>query len=223
MPTGAVLAPDRRAALLAWAAEREALVIEDDYDGEYRYDREPVGALQGLAPERVAYLGSASKTLAPALRLGWLMLPSWLADTIGEEKGWADGGSPVLEQLALADFLERGELDRHLRRARLRYRRRRDALVAAIGDAFPGARVRGVAAGLHVVAEPVETVDERALRAAARERSVAVVALRDRGRTLLVLGYANMPEPAAALAAGELRQAFDEVLAARPGSRGPSR
>ncbi|MEA2448707.1 MAG: GntR family transcriptional regulator / MocR family aminotransferase [Thermoleophilaceae bacterium] len=209
MPTGAVLAPERRAALLAWAAERDAVVIEDDYDGEYRYDREPVGALQGLDPERVVYLGSASKTLAPALRLGWVVLPSWLAEAAGEEKGWADGGSPVLEQLAFADFLERGELDRHLRRARPRYRRRRDALVAAVDEAFPGAVVRGVAAGLHVVAEPVEAVDERALRAAARERSVEIVAMRARGRTLLVLGYANLPEAAARRAVAELRRAYD--------------
>ena len=213
MPTGAVLAPERRAALLAWAAEHDALVIEDDYDGEYRYDREPVGALQGLDPERVVYLGSASKTLAPALRLGWLVVPSWLAGDVGEEKGWADGGSPALEQLAFADFLSRGELDRHLRRARLRYRRRRDALVEAVGEAFPDAVVRGVAAGLHVVAEPVEPVDERALRAAAAERSVALVAMRDRGRTLMVLGYANLPEPAARLALGELRAAYDAVRA----------
>jgi GntR family transcriptional regulator/MocR family aminotransferase len=214
MPTGAVLAPERRAALLAWAAERDALVIEDDYDGEYRYDREPVGALQGLDPERVVYMGSASKTLAPALRLGWLVLPAGLAGAVGDEKGWADAGSPTLNQLAFADFIERGELDRHLRRARLRYRRRRDAVVAAVGDAFPGAVVRGVAAGLHVVAEPLETVDERALRRAARSRGVELVAFRHDGRTLLVLGYANVPETAARRAVGELRAAFDAARTA---------
>ena len=213
MPTGAVLAPERRAALLAWAAEHDALVIEDDYDGEYRYDREPVGALQGLDPERVVYLGSASKTLAPALRLGWLVLPSWLAGPVGEEKGWSDAGSPALDQLALADFVERGELDRHLRRARLRYRRRRDALVAAIAEAFPGARVRGVAAGLHVVAEPREPVDEQELRRRARERGVALVAFRHAGATLLLLGYANVPETAAPRALRELRAAYDETPA----------
>jgi GntR family transcriptional regulator/MocR family aminotransferase len=211
MPTGAVLAPTRRTELLEWAAAREAVVLEDDYDGEYRYDRDPVGALQGLAPERVVYLGSASKTLAPALRLGWMVLPSWLAAPIGDEKGWSDGGSPVFEQLAFADFLERGELDRHLRRARLRYRRRRDALVAAVADAFPGARVRGVAAGLHVVVEPPESVDERKLTRAARGRGVECVAFRQGGRTLLVLGYANIPETGAARALAELRAAWDAV------------
>jgi GntR family transcriptional regulator/MocR family aminotransferase len=211
MPTGAVLAPERRSALLAWAAENDALVIEDDYDGEYRYDREPVGAVQGLGPERVVYLGSASKTLAPAVRLGWLVLPGWLAQTVGDEKGWADGGSPTLEQLALADFVERGELDRHLRRARLRYRRRRDAMVDAIARELPGARVRGAAAGLHVVVEPPVPVDERALRRAARERGVEVVAFRNRGSTMLVVGYANVSEPAAPRALAELRAAYDEV------------
>jgi GntR family transcriptional regulator/MocR family aminotransferase len=217
-PTGAVLAPERRAALLAWAAEHEAVVIEDDYDGEYRYDREPVGALQGLDPERVVYLGSASKTLAPALRLGWLVLPSWLAEDVGAEKGWSDAGSPALDQLALADFVERGELDRHLRRARLRYRRRRDAVLAAVADVFPGARVRGVAAGLHVVAEPASPVDERALRRAARDRGVELVAVRHAGATLLVLGYANVPEAAAARALGELRAAYDAAGGAPAGA-----
>jgi GntR family transcriptional regulator/MocR family aminotransferase len=214
-PTGAVLAPERRAALLAWASEHDAVVIEDDYDGEYRYDREPVGALQGLDPERVVYLGSASKTLAPALRLGWLVLPSWLAEEVGAEKGWSHAGSPALDQLALADFVERGELDRHLRRARIGYRRRRDAVLAAAADAFPGARVRGVAAGLHVVAEPEPAVDEGALRRAARERGVELVAVRHAGATLLVLGYANVPAAAASRALGELRAAYDAALEAR--------
>jgi GntR family transcriptional regulator/MocR family aminotransferase len=211
MPTGAVLAPERRAALLELASARDALVIEDDYDGEYRYDREPVGALQGLAPERVAYLGSASKTLAPALRIGWVVLPSWLGKPVGEEKGWADAGSPALEQLALADFLERGELDRHLRRARLRYRRRRDALLAAAAEVFPHAEVQGVAAGLHVVLAPGGAVAERELVRAARGRGVECVAVRHRGATLLVLGYANVAEPAAARALLELRAAWESV------------
>ncbi|HMI70534.1 MAG TPA: PLP-dependent aminotransferase family protein, partial [Solirubrobacteraceae bacterium] len=118
MPTGAVLAPERRAALLDWAAANDALVLEDDYDGEYRYDREPVGALQGLGAGRVVYLGSTSKTLAPALRLGWMVLPGDLAAVLADERGWTDGGSPVLDQLTLAAFIERGELDRHLRRMR---------------------------------------------------------------------------------------------------------
>ena len=132
-PTGTVLAAQRRGALVAWAQRHSAVVVEDDYDAEYRYDREPIGAVQGLAPDRVVYAGSTSKTLAPALRLGWLVLPAWLVDAVAEQKALDDLASPALEQLALADLLDRGEVDRHLRRNRARYRSRRDALVAALG------------------------------------------------------------------------------------------
>jgi GntR family transcriptional regulator / MocR family aminotransferase len=211
MPMGGVLPPDRRAALLDWATRHEALVIEDDYDGEYRYDREPVGALQGLAPERVAYLGSASKVLAPALRLGWIVLPSWLEREVGEEKWWADSGSPLPGQLALAELIERGELDRHLRRVRVSYRRRRDLLLAGIERLFPGVRVLGVAAGLHVAVQPRELVDEAALVARARERGVAIAAFRDRDggpASTLLLGYANIPEPSIEPALRALRRAY---------------
>ncbi len=150
-PTGAVLSPSRRAALLEWARQRDALVVEDDYDAEYRYDRAPVGALQGMAPERVAYAGSASKTLAPALRLGWLLLPGELAVAAAAHKSRADRGEPLAHQLQLAELIARGELDRHLRRTRRRYRARRDALVDAVAAELPGARVEGIAAGLHAV------------------------------------------------------------------------
>jgi GntR family transcriptional regulator/MocR family aminotransferase len=149
-------------------------VIEDDYDGEYRYGREPLGALQRLGAGRVAYLGSTSKTLAPALRLGWMVLPGALAGAIVDERGWADGGSPTLDQLALASFIDRGELDRHLRRMRLRYRRRRDRLVAAIGDQLPDYEVGGAAAGLHVTVAlaPGADVDAVVARASARGRGL---------------------------------------------------
>jgi GntR family transcriptional regulator / MocR family aminotransferase len=130
MPTGAVLAPDRRAALLDWATANDALVLEDDYDGEYRYDREPVGALQGLGAARVVYLGSTSKTLAPALRLGWMVLPGDLAAVLADERGWTDGGSPVLDQLTLAAFIERGDAARS--RAIARRRRARVRALAAV-------------------------------------------------------------------------------------------
>ncbi len=115
-PTGGVLPPERRAALVDWADRRSGWVIEDDYDAEFRYDREPIGALQGLRPERVIYAGSASKTLAPGLRLGWIAAPPVLVDGLTDAKLAADHGSPVIDQLALADFIGRGELDRHLRR-----------------------------------------------------------------------------------------------------------
>jgi GntR family transcriptional regulator/MocR family aminotransferase len=171
-----------------------------------------VGALQGLAPERVAYLGSASKVLAPALRIGWMVLPAGLDQELAEEKGWADAGSPLLGQLALADLIERGQLDRHLRRVRLSYRRRRDLLVAGLHELFPGVRVLGVAAGLHVAVQPPGLVDERALVARAAERGVALFAFRDRSEeppaSTLLLGYANVPEPSIEPALRELRAAY---------------
>src|SRR4051794_6523118 len=213
MPLGAVLPPGRRAALLEWAQRRDALVIEDDYDGEYRYDREPVGALQGLAPERVVYLGSASKVLAPAVRNGWMVLPSWLEAAVSEEKSWDDAGSPLLGQLALADMIERGELDRHLRRVKSSYRRRRDLLLAGLERFFPGVRVLGVAAGLHVAVQLAELVDEQALVERAAAQGVALYAFRDRTgpASTLLLGYANVPEPSIEPALRELRAAFDRA------------
>jgi GntR family transcriptional regulator/MocR family aminotransferase len=152
-PTGVVLAPERRAALVAWAADRDAFVLEDDYDAEYRYDRQPVGALQGLDPQRVAYMSSISKTVAPALRVGWLVAPPALTEAIEREKFADDRGTPVLTQLGLAVLLERGALDRHIRSSRLVYRRRRDALVAALGRELPELRTHGAAAGLHLLVD----------------------------------------------------------------------
>jgi GntR family transcriptional regulator / MocR family aminotransferase len=200
-PTGAVLAPERRAALLGWAAAHRALVIEDDYDAEYRYDREPIGALQGLAPDRVAYAGSVSKTLAPALRLGWLVLPGELVAEVTKLKRDEDLGSPALDQLAYADFLERGELDRHLRRTRLHYRRRRDILVAALRRHAPTLRVHGVAAGLHLLVELDPDADERGVITAAAGLSVGVYGVRAHrarhpGPPALLLGYGNLSNTA---------------------------
>jgi 2-(1,2-epoxy-1,2-dihydrophenyl)acetyl-CoA isomerase len=169
-PTGVVLAPERRAALLDWATHADGLVLEDDYDAEYRYDRAPVGAVQGLAPERVVYAGSVSKTLAPALRLGWLVVPERLIAELARAKAEDDLGTPVLEQLALADFLERGQLDRHLRRTRLTYRRRRDALIEALARHLPDARPSGIAAGLHLVAHLPAGTDEGAVARRPRPR-----------------------------------------------------
>jgi len=196
-PLGMALAPPRRAALLGWA-RAGGLVIEDDYDAEFRYDRAPLGALQGLAPERVAYLGSASKTLAPALRLGWLVLPAGLVEPVARHKALDDAGEPVLEQLVLARLLDSAAYDRHLRIARRRNRSRRDALAAALAAHLPGVRLEGLAAGLHVVARLERPLPAAALAAAAAERSVGVypVALGDALSDRVALGYASLSEPA---------------------------
>ncbi|MBV8346143.1 MAG: PLP-dependent aminotransferase family protein [Mycolicibacterium sp.] len=135
-PTGAVLSAERRAALATWANERDRLIVEDDYDAEFRYDRAPVGALQGLSPERVVYAGCASKTLTPALRLGWMVLPRWLIDDVAQQKLLDDMGSTVVEQLAMARFIDAGALTRHLRRVRPIYRRRREATLDAVTRLF---------------------------------------------------------------------------------------
>ncbi|HEX5619054.1 MAG TPA: PLP-dependent aminotransferase family protein [Solirubrobacteraceae bacterium] len=197
-PTGALLSPARRAALVAWLRDHDAIAIEDDYDAEFRYDRPAVGALQGLDPERVIYAGSVSKTLAPALRLGWLVVPAALVERVGAEKMLADRGTSRIDQLAFADFLGRGELDRHLRRMRGRYRARRDAMIDVLAEALPAAEVLGIAAGLHVTVR-LEGVDEDALRAAATERRIVFETMRDYdaddGTLTLLLGYAPLPEP----------------------------
>ncbi len=199
-PTGVVLAPERRAALAEWASRSDAFVLEDDYDAEYRYDRAPVGAVQGLAPDCVVYAGSVSKTLAPALRLGWLVAPERLAGAIAAEKASDDLGTPVVEQLALADFLERGELDRHLRRTRATYRGRRDALVAALARHLPGCSPAGVAAGLHLVVRLPAAADERAVLERARSGGVGLYGLAEHSlrphAPALLLGYGRIAEPA---------------------------
>jgi GntR family transcriptional regulator/MocR family aminotransferase len=216
-PTGVVMAPGRRAALLAWAHEHDTLIIEDDYDAEHRYDRDPVGALQGLAPERVVYGGTASKTLAPALRLGWVALPASIARAVAAEKGLADGGSPVLEQLVLADLIERGDLDRHLRRTRAAHRRRRDALADALAEHLPQARLTGIAAGLHAAVQLPAGTDERAVVAAAARRGVRAEPLgthrfEDRGAPpALLLGYGAMTEQAIGRGIAKLAAAVDDA------------
>jgi GntR family transcriptional regulator/MocR family aminotransferase len=149
-PMGVTLAPPRRAQFTEWARAAGAYLIEDDYDGEFRYDRQPVGALQGMDPERVAYVGTASKSLAPGLRLGWIALPPSLVEPVVAAKEIADRHAGALDQLALSELITSGALDRHVRRSRLRYRRRRDELLARLST-VPAIRVEGIAAGLHVV------------------------------------------------------------------------
>jgi len=216
-PTGVVLGGARRAALLAWLRDTGAVAIEDDYDAEYRYDRAAVGALQGLDADRVVYLGSASKTLAPALRLGWMVLPAALVEAVSAEKVLADRGTNRIDQHAFAGFLERGELDRHLRRMRIQYRARRDALVAALGEALPEGTVQGVAAGLHVTVRLPDGLDEAAVRAEAQRRGIALSTLgANRIGTgplapTLLLGYARLPEAAIAPGVRELAAAVRRV------------
>jgi GntR family transcriptional regulator/MocR family aminotransferase len=194
-PTGAVLSAERRAALIAWARDRDGLILEDDYDAEYRYDREPIGALHGLDPGRVVYAGSTSKTLAPGLRLGWMLVPQGLVERIALTKDHIDRGSPSLEQLAFADFLTRGEFDGHLRRMRPVYRARRDALLDAIRRYLPGVRPVGASAGLHVFAWLPPGVDEAAVVARAAAAGVLVYGLsrygyaRPDGPGGLIFGY----------------------------------
>jgi GntR family transcriptional regulator/MocR family aminotransferase len=209
-PTGVVLEPPRRAALAEWARRTGAVIVEDDYDAEYRYDRHPVGAVQGLAPDHVVHVHSVSKMLAPALRLGWAALPARLAPLLATEKRMANIGAPVLEQLALAAFLERGELDRHLRRTRPAYHARRDALVAALA----GFGIEGVAAGLHVLARlPGGRTEEEVVPAAAA-RGVAVqplapYVLAAARPAALVLGYSRLAEPGLVEAARRLCAALE--------------
>jgi GntR family transcriptional regulator/MocR family aminotransferase len=198
-PTGAVMTPKRRLALVAWAASTGGLVIEDDYDAEFRYDRLPVGAIQGLAPDRVIHVGTASKTLAPGLRLGWLTLPPTLVDQVRERKRAADSGSPAIDQLVFAELLVSGDYERHVARARADYRRRRDRLIGALHDELPRFAVRGAAAGMHVVLDLAESVDDVALAEAAAARGIGVRPLsplhlepaRSRG---VLLGYGRLPE-----------------------------
>jgi GntR family transcriptional regulator / MocR family aminotransferase len=199
-PLCSVLAPRRRADAARWAAGSGGLIIEDDYDGEFRYDRQPVGALQALAPEHVIYAGTVSKTLAPGLRLGWLVLPARLTEAMASAKARSDAHTSSFEQLTLAEFITSGAYDRHVRRVRLAYRRRRDRLVAALAAHAPGVRVTGIAAGLHAVAElgPGQREEQVIARAAARGVAIEGLggyALREHTRgPALVIGYATPPE-----------------------------
>ena len=201
-PTGAVLGAPRRAALIEWAHDHDGLVIEDDYDAEFRYDRAPIGALQGLAPHRVAYAGCASKTLTPALRLGWIVLPGWLVEDVGREKLFDDMGTTMFEQLALARFIDAGGLTRHLRRVRPIYRRRRDAALDALSTSLPGAVPTGVAAGLHLYVQLPNWCDESGLLVAARKRGLLIEGASwhwsdpQSAPPALVLGYGSISEPA---------------------------
>jgi GntR family transcriptional regulator / MocR family aminotransferase len=198
-PLGVALHPRRRREVVDWAARTGGIVIEDDYDGEFRYDRQAVGALQSLAPERVAYAGTASKSLVPGLRLGWLVLPAWLTDDVVAAKSAAGRLSSSLDQLTLAGFITSGGYDRQVRRARIGYRQRRDRLVSELTRRAPRARVTGIAAGLHALvtlpagASEAEVVAEAARRGLALQ-GLAEFSLGDQEHEpALVIGYANPP------------------------------
>ncbi|MFC9581250.1 PLP-dependent aminotransferase family protein [Streptomyces yangpuensis] len=201
-PTGGHLLPSRRAAAAEWARATGGVIVEDDYDGEFRYDRKPVGAVQGLTPGHVVYAGSLSKSLSPALRLGWLVLPDALVEEVLAAKGLRESWASALDQLALADFIDCGAYDRHVRRMRLRYRRRRDQLVSVLAARAPQVRVTGISAGLHAVVELPPGREARAL-AAARGAGLALDGLSSYRhpaadpappREGLVVGYAAPPD-----------------------------
>jgi GntR family transcriptional regulator/MocR family aminotransferase len=208
-PTGRVLGDDRRRDLIAWACAHRSLIIEDDYDAEFRYDREPMRALQGVAPEHVVQIGTVSKTLAPALRLGWLVVPAHLVDEVERTKRLLDHFSPALDQLTLAEFLAHGDYDRHVRRARGVYRARRDRLIAAIAKHLPGLEVEGIAAGLHLLLRLPPGVDDSAIARDARSAGINVPALssfriKPASSGGLVLGYGRLAEAAIEPAVQEL-------------------
>jgi GntR family transcriptional regulator / MocR family aminotransferase len=208
-PTGVVLAPQRRRELLAWAEAVDGLVIEDDYDAEYRYDRTPVPAMHASDPRRVVYAGSTSKTLAPGLRLGWLVPPAWLQEDLLVAKHASDLGSPALPQLVLAQLIASGDLEQHIRLMRKRQRGRRDALLGALRAYLPQARVQGVAAGLHLLVTfpgldiPDTELADRILRAGVLVHPLSAHGPRAEAPGL-VLGYA-------AHTADQLREAVRRI------------
>jgi GntR family transcriptional regulator/MocR family aminotransferase len=209
-PSGAVLAPERRAALVGWARRTESVIVEDDYDAQYRYDRDPVGSLQGLAPDLTVHGGSVSKLLAPALGIGWLVLPDTLAEPVIEHARRVGSGGSTLEQVAFARMLESGELDRHLRRTRRLYRRRREQVLHALERELPDAAVQGAAAGLHVVVRLPPGAGEGAVVAAARARGIRVFGLGG-AQPAILLGYGALAgdavAPAVAAVAAAVREA----------------
>jgi GntR family transcriptional regulator/MocR family aminotransferase len=207
-PTGAVLSPERRTQLVEWARRQDALIVEDDYDAEYRYDRAPLAAVQGMAPDVVVFASTTSKTLAPALRIGWMVLPERLVEAVANVQTVTAAQPSVIDQAALATFIAEASLDRHLRQMRRRYRTKRDLLLAVLEEHLPEARVAGAAGGLHLLMTLPEGADERATAAAARRGGVA---LHELHRHCTV----HAPAPPALL----LGYAFPSVAETRAGVR----
>jgi GntR family transcriptional regulator / MocR family aminotransferase len=198
-PLGVTMSAARRTALVEWARRHQALIIEDDYDGEFRYDRQPAGALQHLDPGHVIYVGTASKTLAPALRLGWLSLPPAIAGALQAAKDHLDRGTSILDQLTFAELIASGAFDRHVRRMRGIYRRRRDDLAQALARSNPGLRLAGISAGLHALAYlPQHGPTEHQIRSRAARHSIALDTLGsywhnppDPAPQAIIIGYAT--------------------------------
>lgn len=229
-PTGVALSPSRRRALVAWADEVDGVILEDDYDAEFRYDRQPVGSLQGLNPARVIALGSVSKTLAPAIRLGWVLAPARFVAGIVEEQRLSSRGAPGLDQEALALLMETGRFDRHLRRVREIYRARRDLLAAEVENAFGPDRLQGLAAGCHALLRLPDGTSETAVVATAATMGVRVNGL-DQYRFVaaesevdlhprppaLVLGFGNVSERQISRGIDKLAKAVRQVSSAMSG------
>ena len=194
-PLGVSMTPTRRASLVAWARHTSSWIVEDDYDGEFRYDRQPIGALQGLAADRVIYAGTASKSLAAGLRIAWLVVPAELVEPVARAKGRL-GGVSSLEQAAFAQFIEGGALDRHVHMRRRVYRARQAELRGALADAVPTITLAGVSAGLHVAAFLPESSDEAQVLAQAARHGMALSGLArhfalEEGRAGMVLGFSR--------------------------------
>lgn len=201
-PTGVVMSGARRLELTSWLRDRNAIAIEDDYDAEFRYDRAPIGALQGLDPDRVVYAGTASKTLAPALRLGWMVIPPDLLLMLEDELRQIDYGRGRIDQFALAHFIMTGDYDRHLRKMRALYRDRRKALLASLSVELPEVVVGGISAGLHATVRFPRSLDEAGILERAKKRDMGVSFLRQHyigaapDESTVLLSYANLPESA---------------------------
>jgi len=214
-PMGVALDPARRRQAIRWAADTGAIVLEDDYDGEFRYDRQAVGAMQSLAPDQVVYAGTVSKSLAPGLRLGWLVPPAAVVDAVVEAKRAAGAFPSVVDQLTLAEFITSGAYDRQIRRARLAYRRRRDRLLELLAGYGPAVEVSGIAAGLHALVH-LPGRDEDDVVALAAQHGLAVHGLGaythpgHHHGPALVVGYATPPDHAYTAALARL----DAVLSA---------
>jgi GntR family transcriptional regulator / MocR family aminotransferase len=212
-PTGVVMTAERRGALIAWARERGALIVEDDYDVEYRFGRDPVASLQGLAPDLVAFVATTSKTLTPALRLAWMVPPSHLIDDVENVLLVTGVTPPTLDQVAMAAFIEEAALERHLRSMRRSYRAKRDVLVAELGKQLPQVRVSGTAAGLHVLAWLPDGTDERETAVRARQAGVGLHELHRHCTThapsgpALLLGFALPSKSELITATGLLAEA----------------